>query len=303
MSPTRSNAEKTPSRPFSLKIYLLTVFALSWPFQIAFLFLGEEFRPILLGSMIMAGVGTFVAGRYIFKDGFAGAGWRWGKPLHYILVFGLALFLWLVPVVLEYVLGIREFPQDLELLSILGTFLLAFMITLIPAFGEEFSWRGYLLPRLLARYSSRRALILHGVITWVWHLPFVVVIGLQLGGNPIASIPLALTVSLIPTVMHAVVFAYIWSTTQSLAVATVYHSAFDEVRDTLEGAIGFGLLAENWQMVVLTILGAMLLWKGKWRKHLVFPTPAASDLSQLRNAERGANARSTAYPHNPDDEA
>jgi membrane protease YdiL (CAAX protease family) len=157
--------------------------------------------------------------------------------------------------------------------------------------GEEFSWRGCLLARLLARYSSRRAQILHGFITWFWHLLFVVVIGLQLGGNPIVSVPLALTVSLIPTVMHAVVFAYIWSTTQSLAVATVYHSAFDEVRDTLEGTIGFGPLTENWQMVVLTILGAMLLWKAKWRKHLIFHTPDPSDRSQHQNSATAAHER------------
>jgi hypothetical protein len=66
--------------------------------------------------------------------------------------------------------------------------------------------------------------------------------------------------------MHAVVFAYIWSSTQSLAVATVYHSAFDEVRDTLEGLVGLGPLSQNWQMLILTILGIALLWKAKWKK-------------------------------------
>jgi membrane protease YdiL (CAAX protease family) len=73
-----------------------------------------------------------------------------------------------------------------------------------------------------------------------------------------------LAVSLIPTVLHAVVFAYLWSISGSLLVATVYHSAFDEVRDTLQEAVGFGTLAENWQAVVLTILGALLLWKVPW---------------------------------------
>jgi membrane protease YdiL (CAAX protease family) len=277
MPTSRSSAGKTPARPFSLKIYLLVVFALSWLFQIAFPVLGQAFRPILLVSMIMAGVGTFIAGRYVFKDGFASAGWRWGRPIDYVLVFALALFLWLLPVVLESSLGIRQSHEDLKWPSILATFLLTFVITLIPAFGEEFSWRGYLLPRLLARYSSRRALLLHGLVTWLWHLPFTVVIGLQLGGNPVASVPLILVVSMIPTVMHAVVFAYIWSTTQSLAVASVYHSAFDEVRDTLEGSVGFGPLAQNWQMVVLTILGLVILWKAKWRAHRVADTLEARD--------------------------
>ena len=89
--------------------------------------------------------------------------------------------------------------------------------------------------------------------------------GLRLGGRAAVSVPLVLAVSLIPTVMHAVVFACFWSTSGSLVVATVYHSSFDEVRDTLEESVGLGMLAENWQAVVLTILGTLLLWKAPWK--------------------------------------
>jgi membrane protease YdiL (CAAX protease family) len=78
-------------------------------------------------------------------------------------------------------------------------------------------------------------------------------------------VPLVLAVSLIPTVMHAVVFAWFWSTSRSLMVATVYHAAFDEVRDALEETVGFGMLAENWQAVVLTVLGLLLLRKAPWQ--------------------------------------
>lgn len=254
------------ARPFSTGLYLLVVCALSWPFQLAFVVFGDRFRPVLLFSMIMAGVGTFVAGRYVFKDGFEAAGWRWGRPGHYLLAFALALFLWLVPVVLEGVLGMREDPREPAWSSIVAGFAAAFLITLVPAFGEEFSWRGYLLPRLLDRYTDRQAILFHGFITWLWHLPFLVTLGVQSSGSPAASIPLVLLVSVIPTVMHAVVFAYLWSRTGSLFVVTVYHAAFDEVRDTLEGSLGFGWLAESWQAVVLTILGALLLWKGTWRR-------------------------------------
>ena len=258
--------DKILSRPFSVKIYLLIIIAFSWPFQIPYLFLGEAYRPILLLSMIMVAVGTYFAGKFVFRDGFSNAGWHWGRPRHYVYVFGLALFLWLFPSVMEQLLGIHKAPQDLSITTILTGFLFSFAITLIPAFGEEFGWRGYLLPRLLARYSTRRALLLHGFITWVWHLPVLVVIGMQMGQNPFVSVPLVLLISLIPTIMHAVVFAYIWSSTQSLVVATVYHAAFDEVHDSLERSVGFGPLAQNWQMFILTIMGGILLWKAKWKK-------------------------------------
>lgn len=250
-------------RPFSLKIYLLIVLALSWPFQIAYPFLGESFRPILLVSMVMAGVATYICGRFVFSDGFANAGWKWGKPKHYFFAFTLPLLLWLVPIWLEQVLGMRSGLQ-LELLTLLKTFALSFATTLVPAFGEEFSWRGYLLPRLLKVYTPRKSLLTHGFITWFWHLPFVVMMGLEMPGNNLITVPVVALISLFPTVMHAVVFAYFYSVSSSLAVATVYHSAFDEVRDTLLAQVGFGPLVEVWQMALLTGIGMIILWKKKW---------------------------------------
>ena len=65
--------------------------------------------------------------------------------------------------------------------------------------------------------------------------------------------------------MHAVVFAFIWSRTASLAVATMYHVFFDEVRDTLQDTVGLGILGENWQILALTSIGVLLLWKVKWK--------------------------------------
>jgi len=251
-------------RPFSVRLYLLIVFALSWPFQIAYPFLGEVYRPILLVSMVMAGVGTFICGRFVFRDGFARAGWSWGRPRHYVMALGLALFLWLLPSVLERLFGIYVATTRTTLAGFLVVLLPSFALTILPAFGEEFSWRGYLLPRLFERYSTKRALLLHGFVTWVWHLPVVVLMGMEQGADPLVGIPVVMTISLVPTVMHAVVFAYFWSSSGSLAVVTFYHVAFDEIRDSLEGTIGLGPLGLNFQMVGLTVFGLMALFKAGW---------------------------------------
>lgn len=253
---------KTPEQ-FSLSKYLLIIFALSWPFQIAYLFLGDSFRPILLVSMIMVGLGTYLCGKFIFKDGFKNAGWKWGKPKHYLYAFILALFLWLFPSIVERYFGLYSSQSEVSFSTIIIGFLLSFILTILPALGEEFSWRGYLLPRLIKKHSTRKALLLHGLITWVWHLPVVLMIGYKMG-NPMVSIPVVILVSFIPTIMHAIVFAYIWSASGSLAVTTFYHIAFDEVRDSLEGSVGLGAFGQNWQMLILTILGISFLWKSKW---------------------------------------
>ncbi len=75
-------------RPFSLGLYLLIVFALSLPPQIAYALWGNDpTSGYLLSSlsMVMVTVGTFIVGRWVFRDGSKNMGWRWGKPKHYLL--------------------------------------------------------------------------------------------------------------------------------------------------------------------------------------------------------------------------
>lgn len=252
-------------RPFSLRLYLFIVFLFSWPFQIAYLYLGPEFRSLLLLSMIMVSAATFVCGKYIFRDGFSTVGFRWGSPKYYLYAFALPLFLWLVPSVLERIIGLYRTDGTISIFSLSLTFLLSFVITLLPAFGEEFGWRGYMLPRLLKRYSIRKALLLHGFVTWVWHLPFLVA-QVSIYENNFVLLLGIFIISLLPTVMHALVFAYFRSASGSIVVATVYHAAFDEVRDTLSESVGFGPFVELWQMTTLTILGAVLLRRTGWIK-------------------------------------
>lgn len=268
---------RNPKKPFSLRTYLLIVVAVSWPFQIAYVLWAETpFMSYALSSlpMIMVAVGTYTAGRYIFHDGFSKAGWSLGKPKHYLAVFSLAIFVWVVPTILELVLGMRSIPRGVIVPEILENFVIRFAATLIPAFGEEFGWRGYMLPHLVQQYKLRTALLLHAFIWWAWHLPAIVGMGMaeKLTDNMGTSIAIMLAVSLIPSMMHAIIVAYIWTATQSLAVVTVYHAAFDEIRDAIETTIGFGPLVKIWQMLTLTVLGGLLLWKGNWKQLTVRKT-------------------------------
>lgn len=47
------------------------------------------------------------------------------------------------------------------------------------AFGEEIGWRGFALPRLLARFDSMKAAIILGAVWGLWHLPAFFVSGLS----------------------------------------------------------------------------------------------------------------------------
>jgi len=269
---------KARTRPFSLGIYLLIVFGLSWPFQIVSAIWAAKLLLIYTLnslSMIMVTVGTLIAGRYVFGDGFAQAGWSWGKAKHYLAVIGLVMLLWIVPTLASLILGNIGLPGSLTGRQLAWVCVLLF-ITLIPGFGEEFGWRGYMLPHLARRMTARKAVFLHAVIWWIWHWPILIgaAVHASVHAREASDTPLGLSVALsiatvllmgaIPAIMHGVVFAYIWSRSRSLAVATVYHGTYDGVRDSLGITIGLGSLATLWASGVLSILGAIFLWKDKW---------------------------------------
>ncbi len=258
-------------KPFSLPLYLLIVFGLSWPVFIAFVLLLENpFLSVALSSlaMLMVTVGTYICGKFIFRDGYKHMGWSWGMPWHYAAAFGLALIIFGLPVLFENVFGLHTMPAGLAFWPILGAFLAKMVITIVAGFGEEFGWRGYMLPRLVKQHGPRKGLLLHGFIWWFWHLPIVVAIGVRTaepGTSIWASIAFLIAVTIIPSMMNAVLFAYVWAASQSLAVVSVYHAFYDEVRDVLEQFIGFGPLVSIWEMLATTIFGGILLWKADWK--------------------------------------
>ena len=108
---------------------------------------------------------------------------------------------------------------------------LMLMVSALPVtlftFGEEYGWRGYLLPRLLP-LGEIRATLLVGLIWGVWHLPLLLA-GLNYPG---VNVWLALLVFLFVTV--ALSFAYTWfyvASSGSVLIAAVLHSSFNNFAD------------------------------------------------------------------------
>jgi uncharacterized protein len=86
-----------------------------------------------------------------------------------ILALFVAPALMLLTVVVPYILGTQ--PGTRHPTWSCFAPLLAWMMVLGGPLGEEFGWRGFLLPRLSARLGPTPATLVLGVIWTAWHLP------------------------------------------------------------------------------------------------------------------------------------
>jgi len=81
----------------------------------------------------------------------------------------------------------------------------------------------------------------------------------------LSSVLFTVFIGAIPAALHAIVFAYIWSSSRSLAVVTVYHAAYDGTRDSLALIIGLGAMTNVWVNLFLIILGTVFFLRGNWQ--------------------------------------
>jgi membrane protease YdiL (CAAX protease family) len=116
------------------------------------------------------------------------------------------------------------------LISIALAFTLGILFNMIFTFGEEFGWRGYLLPRL-SPLGGIYAAIITGIIWGLWHAPVIVLDGYNYPGHPW----LGLGMMVIATVSLSMIFAWLRFRSGSIWPSTLAHAA-------INAQDGFGLL-------------------------------------------------------------
>jgi membrane protease YdiL (CAAX protease family) len=97
------------------------------------------------------------------------------------------------------------------------------------AFGEEFGWRGYLLPKLLPLGEVKAAVIV-GLIWGAWHLP-VLIVGLNYPGQSIIAVLVVFVLSAtLLSVLHARFFV---ASGYSLIAVSLVHGSLNTFSDRL----------------------------------------------------------------------
>ena len=107
------------------------------------------------------------------------------------------------------------------------------MLNFTATFGEEFGWRGYLLPKLEA-IGKRKALVLSSIIWGVWHWP-VIWMGYNYGTEYWGYPWMGLLSMVWFTVSVGVFIGWLSQTGKSVWPAVIAHSA-------LNGIASLGLL-------------------------------------------------------------
>ena len=111
---------------------------------------------------------------------------------------------------------------------------LAPLLNFIPCFGEEWGWRGYLLPKVAQRMKFIPSVLLTGFIWGIWHAPIIVAghnYGMNYPGYPWWGI-IAMCVFCI---VCGTLFSYVTLKTESCLPAVFAHGA-------LNGTASIGVL-------------------------------------------------------------
>jgi membrane protease YdiL (CAAX protease family) len=267
--PVAAPPERTPRvRWRHIVIFTALTYALAWGAWIVMIphlgrLLGASHTPDELKAPGMVILGMFapmvaavIMRRFVSKEGLRGSlgpirhRWRYfavallGPPLVIALVIDLAVGFHAA----DFHPGGPNF-----VVLLLGLALNALTLNALMAFGEEYGWRGYLLPKLLPLGEVRAAVIV-GVIWGFWHAPLLVA-----GLNSVRINPYLGVAIFVPTaVAMSLVFTRLFvAAGGSVLVVTLLHASLnafgDRLGDTkhlvgdplvvsLSGAIGIAVL-------------------------------------------------------------
>ncbi|HYX48423.1 MAG TPA: CPBP family intramembrane glutamic endopeptidase [Ktedonobacteraceae bacterium] len=243
-----------------IALFIVLAFGISWVIWLGLAAVGVSFTiRVSIGMFGPAIAATLV--RLIRKDGFADAGLRLaargrkGVIRIYIASYVIPPVLIAAGIGLALLTGIQHWAFSDNLHAIAATitaqlqslgqsppsglsayqlaltslisqavlaFTLAIPLNMIFTFGEEFGWRGYLLPRL-SPLGGVQAAIITGIVWGLWHTPVIVLNGYNYPGHPW----LGVLMMVIFTTALSMIFAWLRFRSGSVWPSTLAHAALN----------------------------------------------------------------------------
>lgn len=116
----------------------------------------------------------------------------------------------------------------LMLLQCIQGFFLGALMNVITCFGEEWGWRGYLLPKISKHFSPIPTMLITGVIWGLWHAPLTIIghnYGTDYPGYPFAGIAMMCLFC----VIMGIFLSYVTLKTNSCIPAILGHGAINGI--------------------------------------------------------------------------
>ncbi len=208
-------------------------------------------------------VGALIATRMV--SGKPGIAELWGRIIKwrigtrwYLVVALIALALAIVPFFLVTLTPLAKF--DSSGLFALAPFILPLLLwqILTSGFGEEPGWRGFLLPKLQARFGGEKYIWLLGLSWAIWHYPFTAYHTLSsMVDVPVPAMIVTVIFALAGNTMSLIgmTYTYVWlsNNTKSVFLAILFHAAVNAMNTVVLVSIeGFNPL--------VTIIMALMPW-------------------------------------------
>ena len=274
-------------RPVGLIAYLVIAFGVAWGIELGPVRrIGYATgRPAVLALLVIVmftpALAAVVA-RLVEKRGFEDAGLRVGVARYHLAAWLLPFGVAVVAVGLTVALGfgrldlsmasaleripaaqkqaaaawLARYGAWVPVLTVVGTLTQGVVITSIATFGEEFGWRGYLLPRLL-HLGPVRSMALVGVIWGIWHAP-IIVQGHNYPGHPAVGVVLMIAF----TTAWSVILGWLFLASRSVLAPTIGHASINSPAASLAAFIAGAnpLLAGMIGLPGVAVAGLVALW-------------------------------------------
>lgn len=127
-----------------------------------------------------------------------------------------------VPVVWAVTTAISNFAiREYEFAMTIPVIFMGMIWPLFSSFGEEFGWRGFVLPKLLSKQSPLKAGIILGLIWSLWHVPMDYIAYKDYG---VYLIPAFLVMDFINLMLQSVIMTHIFVKSKgSIKLMVLYH--------------------------------------------------------------------------------
>jgi uncharacterized protein len=249
-------------RRYPLATFLLLAFGLTWlvwvPRAMASQGLLATDLPLVVGQAWSWGpaaaallAAAITGGRAAVRElGARLVRWRVGWPWYVVVLIGPAAFSVAVAGAYAALGGSWVVPRAF-VGNILGLVPFFLVLALTDGLGEEAGWRGYALPRLLARHGALAASLSLGLVWALWHLPLLWTEGAVLYQRPVWLPFLELPA-------EAVIYTWIFQHTRgSVLLAVLLHASSNlfALPQAAAGDLGLSLLgaAAVWLLALVVV--------------------------------------------------